>query len=70
MYKSANGTSMAAPFVSGLIALMRSVDPEVTADEVYRILSDSGIELDHKKRSGNFIQADQAIKLMLEHQNH
>ena len=69
-YKSANGTSMAAPFVSGLIALMRSIDPEVTADEVYRILSDSGLELNHKERSGNLIQADKAIELMLEHQNH
>lgn len=69
-YKSANGTSMAAPFVSGLIALMRSIDPEITADEIYKFLSDSGLELEYKERSGNLIQADQAIKLMLERQDH
>ncbi|MEX1828609.1 S8 family serine peptidase [Luteibacter sp. CQ10] len=37
----ASGTSMAAPLVAGLVALMRSVDPDITVDEIARQLVDN-----------------------------
>lgn len=42
-YASFNGTSMAAPDVAGVAALIRSRFPELTASEVKHILMDSGI---------------------------
>lgn len=39
-YKSLNGTSMAAPIVTGVAALTWSIDPELTASEVKRIVCD------------------------------
>jgi thermitase len=64
-YKMANGTSMAAPFVSGLIALMRSIDQDLNAEEVYNILHQSGLELNSNLDSGRLIQADKAILITL-----
>ena len=39
-YKIMSGTSMAAPFVAGLVALMRQYNPEATVDEIkYALLA-------------------------------
>ena len=37
-YRTMTGTSMATPFVSGLVALVLSVHPELTADEVMNFI--------------------------------
>ncbi len=37
-YKSMNGTSMAAPFVSGMIGLIRSYYPDINTEDVYKML--------------------------------
>ena len=42
-YKFQGGTSMAAPAVSGIAALIRSYFPELTAPEVKKVLMDSGL---------------------------
>lgn len=44
-YFLAMGTSMAAPMVSGAMLLMRSVDPDLTPQEVRDILSKTSVEL-------------------------
>ena len=45
-YSSESGTSMAAPFVSGLIGLMKAYDSTLTTDDVYRILKKSATKKD------------------------
>ena len=49
-YKKMNGTSMAAPVVSGLAALLRSYFPELSAREVKRIILSSVSKIDEKVR--------------------
>lgn len=45
-YRSIQGTSMAAPEVSGVAALIRSYYPELSASQVKHILMNSGIKVD------------------------
>ena len=45
-YAFQNGTSMAAPMVTGVAALIRSYYPELSASKVKKIILESGIEVD------------------------
>ena len=45
-YESIQGTSMAAPEVAGVAALIRSYYPSLTASQVKRVIMESGIEYD------------------------
>ncbi|MBR9844629.1 MAG: S8 family serine peptidase [Algicola sp.] len=47
-YKLQNGTSMSAPNVSGVAALIRSYYPSLTASQVKQIIMDSGLPIDTK----------------------
>lgn len=49
-YKEQQGTSMAAPVVSGLAALLRSYYPQLTAKEVKDIILKSVVKVDQKVR--------------------
>jgi len=44
-YSSASGTSTAAPHVSGLAALVWSVQPDITNDEVARVITETARDL-------------------------
>jgi len=61
-YVSFSGTSMATPMVAGLVGLMRSLKPDITADEVYKILNETGTSIDEEAEIGKLINANQAIK--------
>lgn len=59
-FLSHSGTSMAAPIVAGTVALMKSIDKDITAQQVVNVLQKTG-----KKTSGNIppmIQVDRALK--------
>ncbi|WP_134089780.1 S8 family peptidase [Olivibacter sp. XZL3] len=47
-YKEEQGTSMAAPVVSGLAALIRSYYPQFTASQVKKIILDSVVKPSHR----------------------
>jgi thermitase len=64
-YKAFNGTSMATPYVAGLIGLMKSLKPELTTKEAYNILKKSGKDTKARKETGQFIQPEAAIRMLL-----
>ena len=58
-YKAFSGTSMSAPFVSGLIGLMKAYESTITTKQAYKILNDSAT-----KESGlNIIEPVKALEL-------
>src|SRR6056297_998 len=80
-YRNAQGTSMAAPVVAGVAALLRSYFPELTAKQVKEILLESAtrIDMDVKKPgtqdlvpfsslsvTGGTVNAYEAVKLAME----
>jgi thermitase len=65
-YQSLNGTSMATPYVSGLVGLLKSIRPELTTKEVHAILESSGKETRSGNETGRLIQPMRAVKQVLD----
>jgi thermitase len=65
-YAALSGTSMASPHVAALAGLIRSVNPELSADEVMEIMRKSAIDLGDKGRDIYFgygeIDVDRALQ--------
>lgn len=64
-YASFNGTSMATPYVAGLVGLLKSIRPELTAKEVYTLLKDTGKDTKNTRETGRLIQPEQALRQLL-----
>ncbi len=61
-FQYAEGTSMAAPIVAGIIALMKSINKDITVQQVIQVLQSTG-----KPVSGNvppMVQADKALQVV------
>lgn len=67
-YDSYNGTSMACPYVAGLVGIMKAINPELTSKEVYDILKRTGKETKDTKATGKLIFPYQAVKAVVERQ--
>ena len=63
-YKVLNGTSMATPYVAGLLGMMKSLNPKLTAKEAYSILEQTGIETGDTPATGKFIQPATSIRMV------
>ena len=63
-YKSYNGTSMATPYVAGLAALMKSLDPNLTTQQLFLMMDSNGQTLQQSK-SGNLINPVKTVKELL-----
>lgn len=63
-YTYFNGTSMATPYVSGLIGVMKSIHPKLTTKQAYEILDKTGLKTNETAKTGKFIQPAAAIDLM------
>jgi thermitase len=64
-FKEASGTSMATPHVSGIAALVASLDPEITVEKLKKKLLESVDMLDSLKdkvKSGGRINASKALE--------
>ncbi|TAE00768.1 MAG: subtilisin [Bacteroidetes bacterium] len=57
-YMELNGTSMATPYVAGLLGIMKSVTPDLTTKQAFDILNLKGIDTDNTKATGKFVQAN------------
>jgi hypothetical protein len=60
-YEALDGTSMAAPIVSGSIALMKSIKPKLSDDQIIKILSGTAKEM-KKSNTAKLLQLDKALK--------
>ncbi len=64
-YASFNGTSMSAPFVTGLVALMKSLNPDMNTVEIYALLSSTGTPSKNPEMTGPIIHAGKTIEKMV-----
>jgi thermitase len=64
-YQTLNGTSMATPYVSGLVGLMKSLKPDLTVKEAYDILNKSGGETKNVRETGRLIVPAEAVKAVM-----
>ena len=60
-YEYLNGTSMATPYVAGLVGIMKSINPNLNTKEIYNILNTTGINTKNTLETGKFIQPEKAI---------
>lgn len=61
-YEGLDGTSMAAPIVTGTLALMRSLRPELDVEEAIAILQTTGIETD--RHESPMVQIAAALEMV------
>jgi len=64
-YKTFNGTSMACPYVAGLLGVMKSIQPDLKTDEAYKILNKTGKDTKDTKETGKLIQPAKAVGELL-----
>lgn len=64
-YNAYNGTSMATPYVAGLVGLMKSINPKLTAQEVYDVLNKTGKDTKSTSLTGKLIQPSSAVQELI-----
>jgi len=64
-YQTLNGTSMATPYVAGLLGVMKSLNPSLKTKEAFQILDESGVNTGSSKETGHLIQAGAAVRLLM-----
>ena len=64
-YKPMSGTSMATPIVTGLLGVMRALNPSLTAAQAYDILQNTGTEVADTPQIGRVINAEAAVRATL-----
>lgn len=64
-YRSFNGTSMATPVVSGLMGIMRAYDPDITAEEAWKLARDTGQEIDDSHEVGIYVNLLKAVDTVI-----
>ncbi len=64
-YASYNGTSMATPYVAGLLGLLKSLEPDLGHEEAYELLKSTGKETRQTKETGRLIQPAAAVKKLI-----
>ena len=60
-YRPLSGTSMATPMVTGLLGVMRSLNPKLTAEQAYTILHETGTTIADSPQVGRVINAEASI---------
>ena len=65
-YGALDGTSMAAPQVAGLIAVLRAIDPSLTTEKAWQILSQTGTPTDNTAATGPMIAPVAALQAVMD----
>ncbi len=65
LYVSMSGTSMATPLVAGLLGVMRSLRPDLSAADAYEILVVTGTDGANANRVGRSINMEKALQAVL-----
>ena len=61
-YVTMSGTSMSTPVVSGIVGMMRAMNPDITDDQVWDILQSTGRNVKDTQRIGKLVDAEAAIQ--------
>ena len=64
-YGFLSGTSMSTPYVASLIAIMKSINPDLSTKEIYLILEKTGEDTQNTLQTGKFIQPKRALENIL-----
>jgi thermitase len=64
-YATYSGTSMACPYVAGLVGLLKSINPELTTEEAYDILHRTGKNTKNTSETGRLIQPHAALAALV-----
>jgi len=64
-YGFMSGTSMATPYVAGLLGLMKAIDPTLNTETAFQILEKTGKKTKSPAETGNLIQPMSAITFLL-----
>lgn len=64
-YKSLSGTSMAAPFVSSTVGIMKAFAPDLTPREIVEILQSTSLPTDDASKSGGLLQPSEALRALI-----
>ncbi|MEM6378976.1 MAG: S8 family serine peptidase [Bacteroidota bacterium] len=64
-YATYNGTSMATPYVAGLLGLLKSIDPSLDTETAYKILKETGAPTQSTRETGPFILPPLAVRALL-----
>lgn len=64
-YASFNGTSMATPYVAGLLGLMKSIRPQLSAKEAYTLLNSTGKDTKNTRETGRLIQPASVVRQLV-----
>jgi len=65
-YRSLRGTSMACPYVAGVVAIMKSIDPSLETEQIHNILKNSGTPAKQDLQTGQIINPVAAIRALLD----
>jgi thermitase len=65
-YANLSGTSMATPYVAGLVGLLKSLDPSLNTQNVYELLMQTGKSTKQTDKTGYLIQPYRAVRQLTE----
>ncbi len=63
-YDSYNGTSMSCPYVAGLVGIMKAIKPDLSPEQAYQILKNTGKDTKNTYRTGKLIYPYEAVKAL------
>lgn len=65
-YATYSGTSMATPYVAGMVGLLKSIRPDLTTAQVHSLLVRTGSNTKNTRETGKLIQPYEAVRELIE----